>query len=113
MPIAKRTSSKNAPKIKKKYSKSGAKCKVTFRLPKQAAGEGKNVFVVGDFNNWSIKTNQMNKLKNGEFKLDIDLEPGKEYRFKYLVDGDRWENDWGADKYVTNIYGSDDSVVVV
>jgi hypothetical protein len=41
------------------------------------------------------------------------LETGREYRFKYLIDGKRWENDWHADRYEPNIYGTDDSVVVI
>jgi hypothetical protein len=35
------------------------------------------------------------------------------YRFRYLVDGRSWENDWAADLYVPNGYGGDDSVVDV
>jgi hypothetical protein len=34
-------------------------------------------------------------------------------RFRYLLDGERWENDWTADAYVPNSFGSDDSVVEV
>jgi len=37
---------------------------------------------------------------------------GREYAFRYRVDGERWENDPGADKYVPNPFGSDNSVVV-
>ena len=39
------------------------------------------------------------------------LPPGRAYRFRYLLDGHRWENDWDADAYVPNGFGSDDSVV--
>ena len=31
--------------------------------------------------------------------------------YRYLVDGERWENDWAADTYAPNDYGGDDSVV--
>ena len=31
----------------------------------------------------------------------------------YLLDGDRWENSWKADRYEPNPFGGDDSVVVV
>ena len=34
-------------------------------------------------------------------------------RYRYLLDGSRWENDWSADEYVPNGYGSDDSVLVI
>lgn len=99
--------------IKKRYLKSGNKCKVTFRLPKEAAGDVKRVYLVGDFNNWNTKASPMNRLKSGEFKLELNLDAGKEYRFKYLIDDNRWENHWNADKYVSNKFGTDDSVVVV
>ena len=55
----------------------------------------------------------MKKLKDGTFKTTIDLEAGKEYQFKYLIDGKVWENDWSADKYVPNEFTSENSVVVV
>ncbi len=32
---------------------------------------------------------------------------------KYLLDGERWENDWAADGYVPNPFASEDSVVEV
>ena len=30
---------------------------------------------------------------------------------RYLLDGQRWDNDWAADAYVRNDFGGDDSVV--
>jgi 1,4-alpha-glucan branching enzyme len=98
--------------LKKQYLNSTA-CKVTFRLPKEAAPEAKTVTLVGDFNNWNLTDNQMKKLKNGDFKLTLKLPCNREYRFKYLIDSTRWENDWYADKYIPNPYGGEDSVVVV
>ena len=37
----------------------------------------------------------------------------KEYKFKYFIDGERWENDDAADEYVTNEHGTEDSVIKV
>lgn len=99
--------------LKKSYFKSGDRCKVTFRLPKQAASEAETVAIVGDFNNWSLSENTMVKLKSGDFKATLDLSCDREYRFRYLIDSNRWENDWKADKYIPNAFGDDDSVVVV
>ena len=99
--------------IKKQYLKSNGSCKVTFRLPKEAAQGARSVTIAGDFNNWDITKTPLKRLKNGEFKLIMELPRNKEYRFKYLIDSKRWENDWHADKYVPNSYGNDDSVVVV
>ena len=38
---------------------------------------------------------------------------GRRYRFRYLVDGERWQNDWQAHDYEPNEFGGDDSVVDV
>jgi hypothetical protein len=55
----------------------------------------------------------MSPRKDGRFSTTISLEAGQTYRFRYLVDGERWENDWGADGYVPNTFGSEDSIVKV
>ncbi|KPK02050.1 MAG: glycoside hydrolase [Nitrospira bacterium SG8_35_4] len=101
------------PGLKKQYIKEGKACKVTFRLPKEAAPDAGMVTVVGDFNNWNVTETKMKKLKNGDFTTTLELPCNREYRFRYLVDSSRWENDWCADKYIRNRYGSDDSVVVI
>jgi 1,4-alpha-glucan branching enzyme len=99
--------------LKKQYLKKSAVCKVTFSIAREAVGSAKNVHLVGDFNGWDQNTTPMKRLKNGTFTATLALQPNKEYRFRYLVDRGRWENDWAADKYVPNDHGSDDSVVVV
>jgi 1,4-alpha-glucan branching enzyme len=100
--------------IMKEYLKKNQACKVTFRLPRIAATDAKSVCIVGDFNNWSIHSHPMRKLKSGDYTITLELEPGREYQFRYFIDEVRWENDWRADKYVRSPYGdSDNSVVIV
>lgn len=100
--------------LKKQYLKSKDRCKVTFRLPKAAAPAAKSVHIVGEFNNWSTMQTPMKRLKSGEFTAIVNLAPGKEYQFRYLIDQTTWENDWEADRYVKNHFGdSENSVVVV
>ncbi len=100
--------------LKKQYLKSNASCKVTFRLPREAVGDANRVALVGDFNDWSINSSPMKKLKDGAFKLVVTLEAGREYQYRYLIDETTWENDWDADKYVRSEFGNcDNSVVVV
>jgi 1,4-alpha-glucan branching enzyme len=114
-PIKTKASSGGTVKIgfRKQYLKSRPICRVTFRLPKKAAPDAKGVTIVGDFNNWDKALTPMKRLKNGDFTVTLELERGREYRFRYLIDGNRWENDWCADRYVPNPYNCDDSVVVV
>lgn len=97
----------------KQYHDSGAKCRVTFRLLREAARNTQNVRIVGDFNNWDTSQSPMTQLRNGDFVITMDLPSKREYRYRYLLDGHRWENDWYADKFVPNEFGSKDSVVIV
>ncbi len=99
--------------FKKEYLKSRAACKVTFSLPKEAAPKANKVSLVGEFSNWNKGSNQMKLNKNGKFTTTLELENGKDYRFRYLVDENYWVNDWHADKYVRNPFGGEDSVVSV
>ncbi|MFQ5965655.1 MAG: PilZ domain-containing protein [Candidatus Scalinduaceae bacterium] len=99
--------------IKKVFLKSKNVWRVKFRLPKVAAPDAKSVRIVGDFNNWDIHTNPMKMLENGDYTIILDLEPGKEYQFRYLIDESRWENDWKADKYVKSPYEDSDNSVVI
>jgi 1,4-alpha-glucan branching enzyme len=100
--------------LKKRYLKSKDICKVTFRLPADAAHTASAVTLVGDFNDWNRESLPMKRLKSGEHTLTIDLQPGREYHYRYLIDDTRWENDWYADRYDRTPYGdADNSVVVV
>ena len=100
--------------IKRKYLKTKPVCKVTFRFPKEAADSAGSIHLAGDFNEWSKDATPMKSLKNGEFTTTIDLEVNREYQFRYLINNERWENDWDADRYVPSIFGdSENSVVIV
>jgi len=101
-----------AKSLKKQHITSCNLCKVTFRLPKEAAHNAKTATVVGDFNNWNPTEHKMKKLKSGDFTLTLDLPCSREFSFRYLVDTSRWENDWFADKYIPNDFGTEDSVVI-
>lgn len=43
--------------------------------------------------------------------MTVSLDAGRAYRFRYLLDGHWWDNDWSADAYQPNGFGGDDSVV--
>jgi 1,4-alpha-glucan branching enzyme len=100
--------------VKKQYLKSKSECKVTFSLPKEAVQNAKKVTLVGEFNNWNKSKTVMKELKDGSVNVSLNLKTGREYEYRFLIDGTTWENDWAADKYVaSNIPGVENSVVVV
>ncbi|MBN1132458.1 MAG: isoamylase early set domain-containing protein [Bacteroidales bacterium] len=99
--------------LKKQYFEKKPSCKVTFRLSKSEANRAKRVNLVGDFNNWNQEGTPMKMLKNGDFTVILDLEKGKEYQFRYLLNGSEWINDTAADRYAVNEYQTENSVVIV
>jgi 1,4-alpha-glucan branching enzyme len=98
--------------IEKKSSPKGKSVKVEFSLPADAASD--SVTVVGDFNDWDKEKHPM-KLdqKRGVWTAAIALKPGTAYQFRYYVDGTDWRNDESADRYESNPYFSENSVVEV
>jgi len=68
--------------LKKQYLKRGT-VKVDFVLPSAIAAEASSAYLVGDFNNWDESATPMTKLKNGTFKVTLELEPGRDYKFRY------------------------------
>ncbi|MBT3337763.1 MAG: glycoside hydrolase [Anaerolineae bacterium] len=95
--------------LTKRISKDGKKCRVTFQLP--ADIEAKTVTLCGDFNAWDKSALPMKQRKDGSFSTGLTLETSKEYRFRYWLDDERWENDWEADAYKPNEFGSEDSIL--
>ena len=97
--------------LKKTYSDDSPACQVTFELPAEVAAE--TACLCGEFNDWDQSAHPMERQADGSFTLTLALEPGQAYRFRYLLDGTRWENDWVADGYVANSFGGEDSLVQV
>ena len=96
--------------ISKKFTPKRTICKVTLTLPKSWAK--KEVAVAGTFNDWDTSEEKLEK-KKGEWTTTLRLKPENEYKFKYFIDGERWENDDSADSYVSNEFGTEDSVITI
>ena len=99
--------------LEKKYLKSKPVCKVKFIAPDAIVNGAKSVTLAGDFNDWGKKEIKLRKQKAGHYATTLDLEVGNEYQYRYVVDGERWENDWAADKYVPNNLSFEENSVVV
>jgi 1,4-alpha-glucan branching enzyme len=97
--------------LKKNYSKTGKVCRVTFKLPADANAQ--TAALCGEFNDWDPAANPMKQLKDGGHSVTVSLDSGRTYRFRYWLDDERWENDWQADDYKPNEFGTDDSLVNV
>ena len=83
---------------------------VVFSLPAEVKAE--RVALCGEFNNWSPESIVLTRGDDRSWRVTVPLAPGS-YRYKYLLDGETWENGPNADRYEENAYGTVDSVIVV
>jgi 1,4-alpha-glucan branching enzyme len=83
---------------------------VVFTFP--ADVEATSVALSGEFNDWSEDDILLSRDTDGTWRTTVALMPGR-YRYRFLIDRNRWENARQADDYVPNPYGELDSVVIV
>jgi len=91
---------------------SAGKVIVTFLYPSDSYAE--TVHLVGDFNDWSQHSLPFDCCRsNAEYwALTLELDAGRRFEFRYLVNGETWVNEPKAHEYVTNNYGATNSVVL-
>jgi len=82
---------------------------VEFKL---AAPEAESVVLVGDFTEWEKKKVIMsNSKKDGMWKVEIRLEKGKLYKYKFIIDGKLWISDPNALLQVEDGFGGENSLL--
>lgn len=88
---------------------------IVFTLPAEAVAEATEGIVLGDFNNWNeSKGIKLKKQKDGSLKAVVQLEAGKTYQYRYLLNDGRWENDYHAQNYVpVNGFHIDNCLITV
>lgn len=98
---------------KKQYLKTKPYCRVTFRLSKRTGAGAQKAALAADFNNWKSGQTPMKALKSGDFTVTVALEKGREYQYRYVVDGSHWITDDQADKYIFCNYANTQNAVVI
>ena len=93
--MAKKPTKSTKPKVKQ----------VRFHL---FAPESRSVSLAGDFNGWDIRNLPMQKDKEGNWKISVNLDPGR-HEYRFYADG-VWQDDPKADERVANPFGSQNSV---
>lgn len=76
-----------------------------------APSGAKDVYLVGDFNQWDASAKPMKRSKDGTFRASIRL-PRGQHQYKFVIDG-RWTIDETAEAQVANPYGTYNSMVKV
>lgn len=82
--------------------------RVVFELP--ACIWADRIFLVGEFNEWSLQSVPFVQGRDGIWRAAVDLVAGRSYQFRYLVDG-AWQTDYHADGWLDNEFGSQNSIV--
>jgi len=87
------------------------KVEVTFTMP--ALEHVSKLYLVGDFNDWSIALNPLTQGSDGSWATTLPLDSGRSYQFRYFDNNGHWHNDWQADAYLPNQFGGENSLVQV
>jgi 1,4-alpha-glucan branching enzyme len=98
--------------IRKQFLKGKPVCKVTFKIPEKVGNGKTQAHVVGEFNDWSTSATPMKRFKNGKFSVTVELEKGRSYQFRYLLEQSHWENDPDADDYLPSPFGDSHNSVI-
>ncbi len=93
--------------LTKKFFKTKDEAEVTFEFNRS---DVKSAVLIGDFNDWQGVEMKFNK-KTKTFRTKLRLPKGGTFHFRYLLNEQEWENDYQADSYLPNDYGSENSVV--
>jgi hypothetical protein len=96
--------------IYKRPSADAGKVVITFEIPGSVWAD--RIHLVGDFNQWSRESLPFQYNGRDDWQVEVELERGREYHFRYLVDGAHWRSDRHADRHVAAPDGAYDSVVI-
>jgi hypothetical protein len=67
---------------------------------------------VGELKDWDPESLPLRHDREDNWSVEVELDRGREYRFRYLIDGEYWGYDWHADKHTAGDDGAYNSVVV-
>ena len=91
------------------------KKEIVFTLPAEALEGATEAVVLGDFNNWTPGHEfELKRQADGSYKTTVELEGGKTYQYRFLLNNGTWQNDYHAEEYlpVSGLY-IDNSVITV
>jgi 1,4-alpha-glucan branching enzyme len=90
---------------RKKVSKKSS-VEFTFFAP-----DARDVYLIGEFNDWDIHSLPMKKENEKDWKATIELIPGR-YEYKYFVDGS-WVGEVPGVEKIPNAFGTQNLVIYV
>ena len=95
--------------VQKTYFKTKDYCKVKFALNIENA---ETVEILGLNSDW-VNSITMQKRKDGTFTCDVSLPKNIKHEFKYLVNQTEWLDEPEADAQHPNVFGGNNSVIIL
>lgn len=80
--------------IQKSTKGKDSKVRVTFKFP--AMSDCRCLYLVGNFCEWGESVYRMQQADDGTWSLTLELEPGREFRYRFRTDDGTWLNDPSA-----------------
>lgn len=96
--------------IEKVDKRNSDQVKVTFILPDDHP-YGEDVYVVGDFNDWTTGDDKFVRRSNQTYSTNVMLEEDRHYAFRYYSEEAGWINEEDADDFETNDFGETNCIV--
>lgn len=79
--------------------------KITFTLPAANIIGANECVLLGEFNKWNLEEGYyLLKQADGSMTVEVELEAGKDYQYRYLLSNGRWVND-DAEKITSEMSG--------
>ena len=76
------------------------------------APEANTVAVAGDFNSWDVQAHMLERNRDGWWKTNLKLTPGR-YHYRFVVNGEQWSEDPENPNKVPNEFASYNSILEV
>jgi 1,4-alpha-glucan branching enzyme len=74
-------------------------------------GDIERVSLVGDFNDWKVDAELMERRDDGGFHLARSLPAGRRFQYRFVVNGQDWYTDPNAEEFEPDGYGGENAVV--
>ena len=94
--------------IQKITKRKGSKVRVTFAMP--AIDGCSCLYLVGRFSEWNESVYRMQRTDNGTWSLTLELEPCREFQYRFRTNDGTWLNDPSAPHWLHPV-GSESSII--
>lgn len=72
------------------------------------------VAVAGDWNDWDPEAQPLERIPGSDlWVIELELQPGRDYRYQFVIDGDQWISDPQVKQQIDDGFGGVNSLLVI